>query len=63
MHHLKDHFNKSPWQMGWLWHHLHDYDDRKTESTQMHKMYEQKNELYDVPTCYMKFLKYDPSQH
>jgi hypothetical protein len=29
----------------------------------MHEMHKQKDELYDVPTCCTKFLKYDPSQH
>jgi hypothetical protein len=36
----------SPWQVpmgdGWLWHHLHDYDDYKTKDIQMHRMYEQR---------------------
>jgi len=29
----------------------------------MHRMHKQKNELHDVSTCYMKFLKYDLSWH
>jgi hypothetical protein len=29
----KDTLDESPWQMGWLWHHLHDYDDYKIEET------------------------------
>ncbi len=39
---LRDHFDRFPWQMGWLWHHLHDYDECKIEETQMHKMHGQK---------------------
>jgi hypothetical protein len=29
----------------------------------MFKMHEQNDELYDVLTCCMKFLKYDPFEH
>jgi hypothetical protein len=25
----KEHLDEFPWQMGWLWHQLHDYDDYK----------------------------------
>jgi hypothetical protein len=38
----KDDPYKSPWQMGWLWHHLHDFDDCKAKETRMHKMHEQR---------------------
>jgi len=37
----KDHFDGFPWQMGWMWHHLHDYGDYKTRETQMHKMHKE----------------------
>jgi hypothetical protein len=56
---LKDHLDKSPWQMGWLWHHFHDYDDCKTKETWCIKCMNKGDKLYDVPTCYTKFLKYD----
>jgi hypothetical protein len=36
---LKDHLDVSQWQMGWLWHHLHDYNDYKIEEIQMHRMH------------------------
>jgi hypothetical protein len=27
----RDHLDKFPWQMGWLQHYFHDYDDYKTK--------------------------------
>ncbi len=39
---LKDHFDGFPWQMGSLWHHLHNYSNYKTSDIQMHRMHEQK---------------------
>jgi len=46
----KDHLDEFPWQIGWLWPHLHNYGDYKTRDTQMNKMHEQKGWIYDVPT-------------
>jgi hypothetical protein len=58
----KDHLNEFPWQRGWLWHRFHDYDGCKTEETQMHiECTNKRDELHDVSTCYIIFLKYDPS--
>jgi hypothetical protein len=42
---------------------LSHYNDYKTGEIQMHEMYKLKDELYDVPTYCMKFLKYDPFWH
>ncbi len=39
---LKYHFDESPCQMGWLWHHLPDYNDYKIKDIQMHIMHEQR---------------------
>jgi hypothetical protein len=57
----RDHLNGFTWQIGWLWHHLHNYSDYKTKEIQMHKMHKQKGKMYDVFTYYTKCLKYDPS--
>jgi hypothetical protein len=37
----KNHLDESLWHMGWLWHHIHNYDDCKIDEIQMHKMHEQ----------------------
>jgi len=36
----KDHLKESPWQLGWLWHHLDNYIDCKLDKTQMYRMHE-----------------------
>jgi len=38
----KDHLDKFPWQMGRLWHHLHNYNDYKIKKTWMHIMHKTK---------------------
>jgi hypothetical protein len=45
----KDHLDESPWQMGWLWHHFHDYDDYKTKETWIHRMHKQKGWIVWCP--------------
>jgi hypothetical protein len=42
---LMDHLDGFPWQMGWLWHRLHDYDDYKIREIQMHMMHKQKGRI------------------
>jgi len=39
---LRDHLNETLWHMGWVQHHLHDYDDCKTMEIQMHRMHVQR---------------------
>jgi hypothetical protein len=46
---LKDHLDKFPWQMRWVWQHRHDYNDYKIEKTQMHIMHEQRGWLVWCP--------------
>jgi hypothetical protein len=38
----RDHLDKLPWQRGWLWHHLHDYDGCKIRETLMHIIHKQR---------------------
>jgi len=45
----KYHLHKFPWQMGWLWHCLHNYDDYKIMETQLHKMHEQRGWIIWCP--------------
>ncbi len=55
-----DHLNKSLWQMGWLWHHLHDYNDYNIKETQMHRMHEQKGWIIWCPHLRHKVLEIWP---
>jgi hypothetical protein len=57
---LKDHLDESPWQMGWLWHHFHDYNDYKIEEARMHKMHEQKGWIVWCPHLLHEVLKICP---
>ncbi len=59
----KDHLDEFPWEMGWLWPCIYDYNEYKTRETQMHKMHEQRGWIVWCTTCCMKFLKYDSSWH
>jgi len=56
----KDHLVESPWQMGWLWHHLHDYNDYKTKETWMHKMHKQRGWIVWCPHMLHKVLEIWP---
>jgi len=57
---LKDHVDKSVWQMGWLWHHFCDYDKYKIEEIQMHKMHEQRGWIVWCPHLQHKVLEIWP---
>ncbi len=56
----KDHLDESPWQMGWLWHHLHGYNDYKTKETWMHKMHEQRGWIVWCPHLLHEVLQIWP---
>jgi len=56
----KDHFTESPWEMKWVWHDLHDYDDYKTKETWMHKMHEQRGWVVWCPHLLHKVFRIWP---
>jgi len=56
----KYHLGKFPWKMGWLWHHLHDYDDCTIEETQMHRMHEQRRWIIWCPHLLHEVLEIWP---
>ncbi len=57
---LKDHFDGFPWQMRWIWHHFHDYDDCKIGETQIHKIHEQKEWVVWCPHLLHEVLEIWP---
>jgi len=46
--------------MGWLWHHLQDYNDYKTKEIQMHRMHEQRGWVIWCPHLLHKVLQIWP---
>jgi hypothetical protein len=56
----RDHLDESSWQMVWLWHHIHDYDDHKTNEIQMHKMHKQRGWVIWCPYLLHEVLEIWP---
>jgi hypothetical protein len=57
---LRDHLDKFPWQMGWPWHRLHNYNDYKTRDIQMHRMHNQKGWIIWCPHLLHEVLEIWP---